>query len=100
MMQVVCRPEELLPGLAASNPENLHRGKLIFAAKEAVYKLYWPLANAFLEFHDLAIFLDEKAGAFRATITKPARPPAADVLSFTGVFAEAEGLVLALASLD
>lgn len=99
MLNIVCRPEEILPGLDASAAENLRRGKLIFAVKEAVYKLYWPLAGAFLEFHDLAVSLDETAGSFRARIANSQRPAVDGGRIVTGVFAETEGLAVALTSL-
>ena len=99
MATIVCRPEELLPGLDPSDPRNLQRGKLIFVIKEAAYKLYRPLAGAFLEFHDLAVSLDESAGTFHAVLTSPERPAIAGIRSIAGVFDDAEGMLLALASL-
>lgn len=100
MVGLVCRPEELFPASEAAAPENLRRGKLIFVVKEAVYKLYSPLAGAFLEFHDLTVSLDEPAGTFRAALANPERPPLDGVRSVTGVFAETDGLIVALTSLD
>src|SRR5262245_37618302 len=38
------------------------RGRLLFAAKEAVYKAVYPLDQTFLEHHDVQInFVDRKA---------------------------------------
>lgn len=99
MLQLVCRPDELIAAHDASTGENLQRGKLIFAIKEAVYKLYSPLTGAFLEFHDLAVSLDEPAGMFLAHLADPQRPPVANARSITGVFARAGGLIVALASI-
>lgn len=99
MVGIVCQPEELVPARQAAALENLRRGKLIFVIKEAVYKLYSPLAGAFLEFHDLTVFLDEPAGTFRAVLANPERPSLNGVRAVTGVFAETEGLVIALTSL-
>jgi 4'-phosphopantetheinyl transferase EntD len=68
--------------------------------KEAIYKLYRPLSDAFLEFHDLSISLNESEGTYRAELANPQRPVLAGVRAITGVFARAEGLFIALASLS
>jgi enterobactin synthetase component D / holo-[acyl-carrier protein] synthase len=99
MVNVVCRPGELTAERDPSDPANLARGKLIFVIKEAAYKLYRPLSDAFLEFHDLGVLLDKSANAFRAELVNPQRPAVAGSRNITGVFAEAEGLYIALASL-
>jgi len=53
----VASPEEL-PRLA----DEPLQGRLLFAAKEAVYKACYPLDRAFLEFHDIEVDLaDHKA---------------------------------------
>lgn len=99
MVRIVCSPEELANGRPPSDPVNLKRGKLIFVVKEAAYKLYRPLCEAFLEFHDLAVSLDESTNVFRAELVNPQRPALAGSRAITGVFAKAEGLFIALASL-
>jgi 4'-phosphopantetheinyl transferase EntD len=99
MVRIVCRPEELLSERDPFDPANLERGKLLFVVKEAVYKLYRPLSNAFLEFEDLSVSLDESAGVFRAELTNPQRAAITADRAITGVFANSEGLFMALASL-
>jgi 4'-phosphopantetheinyl transferase EntD len=44
------------------------RGKLLFAAKEAVYKAVHPLDRVFLEFHDIEVDL-----AGRKAVTRTGR---------------------------
>lgn len=100
IVRIVCRPEELVPGPDPSDPANLHRGKLLFVIKEAVYKLYRPLCDTFLEFHDLSVSVDESAATFRAALVNPQRPALAGDRTITGNFAKAEGLFIALASLS
>jgi 4'-phosphopantetheinyl transferase EntD len=57
-----CLPSELL-GIVATPRERLniahdpYRGRLLFAAKEAVYKALYPLDHLFLEHHDIEIDL-------------------------------------------
>jgi 4'-phosphopantetheinyl transferase EntD len=100
MVRIVCRPEELISGRDPSDAENLRRGKLLFVVKEAVYKLYRPLSDTFLEFDDLSVSLDESTGAFSADLANPQRPAVAGNRAVTGVFARSEGLFIALASLS
>ena len=52
MLALVATPEELRR--IADDPL---QGKLLFAAKEAVYKTCYPLDRAFLEFHDIEVDL-------------------------------------------
>jgi 4'-phosphopantetheinyl transferase EntD len=99
IVRIVCRPEELLAGHDPSDPANLNRGKLLFVVKEASYKLYRPLSDAFLEFHDLSVSLDESSRAFRAELVNPQRPALTGDRAITGVFTKAEGLFIALATL-
>lgn len=99
MVRTICRPEELVAGRDASHPENLARAKLLFAVKESVYKLYHPLTETFLDFHDLTISLDEAANTFRATLTNPSAPSVSGDQPLTGFYANCEGIYLTLAAL-
>lgn len=50
--------------------------KLIFSAKETVYKCLFPLTGMFLEFHDVAVMPDPRSGRFTANLlrTIPSMP--------------------------
>jgi 4'-phosphopantetheinyl transferase EntD len=89
LLNRVCRPEELAR-LGASPLPLLLRAKLIFSAKESVYKCVAPLMGIFLEFADLEIQFDRGDGNFRARGHGPAetliRPD-----TVTGSFAEVQG---------
>jgi 4'-phosphopantetheinyl transferase EntD len=52
MLELIATPQELRT--IADDPL---RGKLLFAAKEAVYKAVHPLDSVFLEFHDIEVDL-------------------------------------------
>jgi hypothetical protein len=54
LLNRVCRPEEL--GRLQEFPSPLLQAKLIFSAKESVYKCVAPRMGIFLEFADLEIF--------------------------------------------
>jgi len=65
-----CLPSELLD-LVATPQERLklgddpYRGRLLFVAKEAVYKAVHPLDQIFLEHHDVEINLAERKAVVR-----------------------------------
>ena len=99
MVRLVCRPEELVPGCDFAHPSSLRRGKLLFVVKEAVYKLYRPLANCFLDFHDLRVTLDESVGIFCAELVDPRLPGITGTRVFAGRYMQAAGFVTALAAL-
>jgi len=76
----------------ATAPAGVHWDRLIFSAKESVYKAWFPLANAWLDFHDASIVIDPVAGTFRARLTID--PPAGVPAEFPGRYLVAGGLVL------
>ena len=41
---------------------DLVKSRLLFVAKEAIYKAQYPVDAAFLEFHDIEVDLDTKLG--------------------------------------
>ncbi|MCE7903231.1 MAG: phosphopantetheinyl transferase [Gammaproteobacteria bacterium PRO9] len=68
LLERVCRPEELARiyggNMHAPNPGPSHLAKLIFSAKESVYKCIAPRTGIFLEFGDVEILLDPHRPAF------------------------------------
>jgi 4'-phosphopantetheinyl transferase EntD len=64
---------------------------LLFGAKEAYYKLQYPLTARFLEFHEVEIVPNLAAGTFDAHALTPTSP---DLVSMGGRFAFADGKVL------
>ncbi len=97
MVDLVCRPEELVAACDPLDDVNLHRGKLIFVIKEAVFKLYWPVTHTFLEFHDVSVAVDMHTGRFSAELVDRRLPGLAGQRSMTGRFAEAGDFYVALA---
>jgi 4'-phosphopantetheinyl transferase EntD len=65
--------------------------RILFSAKESVYKAWFPLTHAWLGFHDAAVTFDG-AGTFRARVLVDA-----PVEGFTGRYAVANGLVVTAA---
>jgi 4'-phosphopantetheinyl transferase EntD len=68
---------------------------LLFSAKEAVYKCYWPLAATFLGFRDVEIRFDPGAGRYSARLTRPGLPGADWLPALRGSFATSGELVAA-----
>lgn len=68
----IARPEELpsLRRLATGHPE-VHWDRLLFSAKESVYKAWFPLARRWLGFEDAVVELDAAACTFEARLLVP-----------------------------
>ena len=65
LLELVCREDERA-ALAVSGLEPELGAKLIFSAKESVYKCLWPLTGIFLEFHAIGIRIDPLGHRFTA----------------------------------
>lgn len=65
----VARPEERtwLGGLRAQHPD-VHWDRLLFSAKESVYKAWFPLAERWLGFEDATLTVNPQAGTFVARL--------------------------------
>lgn len=92
----IARPEELgrLRGLGSAMPE-IHWDRLVFSAKEAVYKAWFPLAGRWLGFEDAVVQLDPARGSFRARLLVPG--PTVDgreLTGFSGRWLVRDGLVV------
>jgi 4'-phosphopantetheinyl transferase EntD len=83
VLDSVALPEELhrLAALAAAHPDT-HWDRLLFSAKESVYKAWFPLARRWLGFADASLFL-YPGGGFDAELLVPG--PAVDGAELTGM---------------
>ena len=59
-----------LAGLSAARP-GIHWDRLLFSAKEAVYKTWYPLTGRWLGFEDASIAIDPDAETFTARLLVP-----------------------------
>jgi 4'-phosphopantetheinyl transferase EntD len=92
----IARAEEH-PGLArlARAEPAVHWDRLLFCAKEAVYKVWFPLAACWLGFEDATLTLDPGSRAFQARLLKSwPRTAAALPEVLEGRWLVREGLVL------
>ena len=94
VLDLVLRDEERarLVGLADAGPD-VHWDRVVFCAKEAAYKAWFPLTRRWLGFADVSttVRLD---GTFRAQLLVPGpRVDGLDLDAFTGRWLVANGLV-------
>ncbi|MEA2396479.1 MAG: hypothetical protein QOK25_35 [Thermoleophilaceae bacterium] len=80
--------------LSAAEPE-VHWDRLLFSAKESVYKAWYPLARRWLGFEDAAVELNRDAGTFAARLLVPGPEVGGRPLSgFAGRWMAGDGLVI------
>jgi 4'-phosphopantetheinyl transferase EntD len=85
-----------LNGLSARQPGTAHWDRLLFCAKEALYKAWFPLARQWLGFEQAEIVIDPDGGAFTARLLVPAPLAAGSPLATVrGQWLAARGLVAA-----
>jgi 4'-phosphopantetheinyl transferase EntD len=101
VFELVTRPEERehLADLARAHPR-LPWGRLVFSAKESVYKTWFPLARCWLSFEDVRVSFDADRRRFRAEVLSaeldPGRRP---FTALSGRWTVGRGLVLTTATL-
>jgi 4'-phosphopantetheinyl transferase EntD len=74
VVAMVARPEErhMLAELARHDP-SVHWDRLLFSAKESVYKTWFPLVGSRLGFDDASIDIDPDGGVLRAWLLREGR---------------------------
>lgn len=93
--RLVLRQEEaqMLAELAAGAPD-VHWDRLLFSAKESVYKAWYPLARRWLDFHEASVTIFAN-GRFEARLLVPGPVVAGRPLAgFTGRWVASNGLVV------
>jgi 4'-phosphopantetheinyl transferase EntD len=73
-------------------PAGIHWARVIFSAKESVYKAWFPLARRWLGFDDAVVTIDPEAGSFRARLL--VETPAGMPGELTGRYMIEDGLVV------
>lgn len=95
LLDDIARPEErpALRELARQAP-GVHWDRLLFSAKEAVYKTWFQLARRWLGFEDAIVTIDREAGTFEARLLVPGPPVDGRPLrTLAGRWLAADGLV-------
>lgn len=87
LIPLVCVEQEI--SRLQESPEST-RGvlaKLLFSAKESVFKCVYPLTGVFLDFQDCEIRLEREGGTFAAVLTSPHLPQPMKTFELEGRFA-------------
>lgn len=89
--RIVCTAAERswLDGEEGGEEARGRRVKLVFSAKEATYKAFYPRVRVFWNFHDVTLELDERSGVFVATL-----PPSAGRSTIEGRFVRGHGTIV------
>ncbi|WP_282580277.1 4'-phosphopantetheinyl transferase superfamily protein [Nocardioides sp. InS609-2] len=84
-----------LDGLARED-STVNWDRLLFTAKEAVYKAWFPLTGRWLGFEDAVVVIDRAAGTFHADLMTPGvrRDTGVEFHAFDGTFRAVGGLLL------
>ena len=89
VLDVVALPEEL--AALTGRRENVAWDRLLFSAKECVYKAWFPLAQRWLDFGDVLVTFDPDEAAFRGRL-RVGGP--ALVAEFSGRWLVRDGLIV------
>jgi 4'-phosphopantetheinyl transferase EntD len=91
ILERIALPEEAR-WVRARAGDGIHWDRLLFSAKEAVFKTWFPLTRRWLEFDGARIVFSPRAGTFAATLRVAA--PDAEIGTLRGRFLVADGLVV------
>ena len=93
ILERVSIPEER--AWLASAPKGLHWDRVLFSAKESLYKAYFPLTRRNLSFDEASVGFEPDQGTFEARLrVAPVSGPGTGVRAFAGRFLVHHGLVL------
>lgn len=98
VLAVITRPEEraFLPALRAAAPD-ICWDRLLFCAKESVFKTWFPLTGRELGFEDATVSFDPQERTFQVRVLATSARVGDRVLTgFSGRWTEGSGLVLAV----
>jgi 4'-phosphopantetheinyl transferase EntD len=56
-------------------PPGVHWDRLLFSAKESIYKAWFPVTHKWLGFEEACVTIDPAAGVFRAELSRMGRQP-------------------------
>ena len=94
VLDAVSLPEERA-ALRGAADGDVHWDRLLFSAKESVYKAWFPLTRRWLGFEEADLVLDPDAARSPPACSSPARSwTAGELTGFTGRWLVADGLVV------
>ncbi|QEV20761.1 4'-phosphopantetheinyl transferase family protein [Streptomyces alboniger] len=104
VLEAIALPREAAWALAPGTAGPVHRDRLLFSAKECVYKTWFPLIRREIDFDDAEITFSDAAGSsgtFSARILRPGRlPDGGPLTGFTGRWLARDGLLVTAIALE
>lgn len=95
MLDIIARDSERARlGDLASRVPGVCWDRLLFSAKEAVYKTWYPLAGCWLDFESADIVIDPGGGTFTARLLVTGPPAARSLTTWRGRWLARDGLLL------
>lgn len=94
VLEAVSLPEERVHIEALASSGDVHWDKLLFAAKESVYKAWFPLARKWLGFSDARIVFDRDGGFTAELLVAGPIVHGTEITGFTGRWTVANGLAV------
>lgn len=94
LMARISTPAEIIRNRREVSAHDL--AACLFSAREAVFKAYNPITQAWLDFRDVEIDLNGRRGAFEARLVNPRRPALFGRRTFEGRYAVVRGFVIAV----
>jgi 4'-phosphopantetheinyl transferase EntD len=80
-------------------PDGVYWDRLLFCAKESVYKAWFPLAGKWLDFHEAAVTIRPESSTFTARLLVPGPHVAGtEVVGFAGNYLVSGPLIIAAVS--
>ena len=67
-------------------PAGIHWDRLLFSAKESVYKAWYPLTGGWLNFSDVSVIVEPRRQLFRARLISTTAAASGQPTEFTGQF--------------
>lgn len=92
VLGLIARPEEIVRlADAASADPSFHADRLLFSAKESVYKAWYPLTQRWLDFDEVSVTIDRERRRFDAVVLAPS---AGTFGRYAGTWTTGSGLIL------
>ena len=93
VIEHVCKGPEL--AWLSTAPDGTHWDRVLFSAKESIYKAWFPLTRKWLGFEDVSVIIDPAGGTFHANLSlEPLIVDGHTLQQFTGRFLVCRGLIL------
>jgi 4'-phosphopantetheinyl transferase EntD len=96
VLEAVSLPDERVTvGVLARSHPHVAWDRLLFSAKESVYKAWYPLTHRWLDFEEARVTVDPQKGVFTARLLVPGpRVDGRQLTAFTGRWLVQNGLIV------